>query len=325
LFRTLTRFHSVLLCLAIGGTGRLSGQLAHPHTEWYLPTPDGCTLFVQAFGQGRETVVILHGGWGAEHTYLFDALRPLDQHYRLVFYDQRGSLLSPCSPDKISLKAHVQDLELLRDSLHISKLNIVAHSMGTFLAMTYLDQHRDRVKGLVMLGAMLPKTPDSQAATQLLSAQQKASDDFIKRPEIDRMLHRQGLDRDDKFLDPQQRSAAWHLRFAAASIFHLNRADRVKGGKAYFNNAAGQAAAKTMPEKWDFTPALRARRCTTWVIDGDHDYADPAGRNFRLATAGIAGVHLVVLPDAGHSSWIDAPERFSRSLQRAVQSTTRCE
>ena len=146
----------VALLACVFSTVLATAQLQHAQPEWYLPVGDGCKLFVQEFGQGPETIVMLHGGWGAEHSYLLDSMKGFDEHYHLVFYDQRGSRLSPCPADKISVQAHVDDLEKLRIALGFDRLNLVAHSMGTFLAMDFLQQHPDRVKGLVLMGSLPP-------------------------------------------------------------------------------------------------------------------------------------------------------------------------
>jgi proline iminopeptidase len=304
-----------------------SAQLAHSQPEWYLPTGDGCDLFVQEFGQGPETIVILHGGWGAEHSYLFNAFKGFDERYHVVFYDQRGSLLSPCPVDKISVQKHVDDLELLRKTLGLERMNLVAHSMGTFLAMTYQQQHSEHVKGLVLMGSLPARTPKTDTEKQWHQEQesgiQKIANDI---PAIEPELHKLGLDiKDAKTWTPQQHSLAWHISFANANIYHLDRWKQVRGGAAFYNGEAGQAAAKTMPTEWDFTPALAVRACSTWVIDGDHDYVtDPAGKMFHAATADIPGVHVVVLKDAAHLSWIDAPNDFHNELQTALQSATQC-
>ena len=72
--------------------------------EWLLPlgeyTPGqpqaaACRLFVREAGDGPR-LVFLHGGWGGEHGDLLRGFLPLAEAYRLVFYDQRGSLRSPC-------------------------------------------------------------------------------------------------------------------------------------------------------------------------------------------------------------------------------------
>lgn len=52
-----------------------SAQLSEGRPEWYLPTGDGCNLFVQEYGQGKQTIVVLHGGFGAEHSYMLDAFK----------------------------------------------------------------------------------------------------------------------------------------------------------------------------------------------------------------------------------------------------------
>ncbi len=302
-------------------------QLAYAQPEWYLPTGDGCQLFVQEFGHGTETIVVLHGGWGAEHSYLFDAFKGFEEQYHMVFYDQRGSLLSPCPADKISVQKHIDDLELLRKTLGLEQMNIVAHSMGTYLALAYQQQHPDHMKGLVLMGSVLARTPKTDEEKQWQQEQTSG----IKRlttdiPALEPELHKLGMEiKDAKTWTPQQNSLAWHISLAEANIYHLDRWRQLKGGRAFYSSAAGQAAAKTMPTEWDFTPALAARNCSTWVIDGDHDYVtDPAGKIFHSATANISGVHVVVLKDAGHISWIDAPNDFHSNLQTALQSTTRC-
>jgi pimeloyl-ACP methyl ester carboxylesterase len=57
-------------------------------------------------------VIVLHGGWGAEHSYLLPAVRPLADTYRFVLYDQRGELQTPLVPPaKITYQSLVEDME----------------------------------------------------------------------------------------------------------------------------------------------------------------------------------------------------------------------
>ena len=64
------RLHSQLATLALlTVVSRTAGaQLADAEPEWYLPTGDGCRLFVQEYGRGRDTVIVVHGGFGAEQS-----------------------------------------------------------------------------------------------------------------------------------------------------------------------------------------------------------------------------------------------------------------
>lgn len=300
--------------------GCAGAQLKHAQPEWYLPTGDGCKLFVQEFGQGPETVVMLHGGWGAEHSYLLEPMKGFEEKYHLVFYDQRGSLLSPCPVEKISVQKHVDDLEKLRVALGVDRMNIVAHSMGTFLAMEYQQQHPEHVKGLVLMGALPPVSQGKAVEDTQVSAAA-----LMKRQEVKAELARLQLDpANGQPWTPQKDALAWHINFASVNVYHIDRWRQVRGGGAFYNGDAGQAVAKTMPQEWDFTASIAARICPTWVIDGDHDYVDSSGKAFRAATADMPQVHVIVLKDAEHLSWIDSPKAFSAALSKALESGTAC-
>ena len=256
---------------------------------------------------------------------MFTPLQELGESYHFVFYDQRGSLLSPCPAAAISVQKHVEDLERLRIALGLNRMDIVAHSMGTFLAMEYQEAHPEHVREMVLMGTIPPRrAPKTDADKKLGAEQQRISAEFIARPEIAAELHKDGLDGDEKSLTPKQATNKWRIQFAAANVYHVDRWEQVRGGKAYFNTVAGQAAGKTMPPMWDFTTSLAKQTCPTWVIDGDHDYVDPAGRFFASAMAGDDRVHVVSIPDAGHVSWVDDPAGVAKELREALESGSHC-
>jgi proline-specific peptidase len=299
-------------------------QLADGEPEWYLPTGDGCRLFVQEFGHGKETVIVLHGGWGGEHSYLLDAFHGLEPHYHLVFYDQRGSLRSPCPAAQISVEKHVEDLERLRSTLGLDRINIVAHSMGTFLAMDYLQHYPARVKGMVLLGAPPPKTPRTDLERVLWKQQEEAGKLFTNRPEISAEQHKEGLDKDYSDLPPKQMTTKWHILFGGTNLYHVERWRLMKGGQVFYNGETGQAAAKTMPEQYDFTPVLAAHTCPVWFIMGDHDYVDMGAKILTMVRSTVPNMRITVLTNAGHAARIDAPHEFQTSLLKALETTTHC-
>ena len=77
-----------------------------PVNQWYMNTQgDDGTLrhYIAEYGRDAspaKTVIVLHGGWGADHSYLIPVIQPLAREFRFVLYDQRGSLGKAPSPKK---------------------------------------------------------------------------------------------------------------------------------------------------------------------------------------------------------------------------------
>ena len=269
MFRILT----ALALLALSSSAAVA-QLSNAEPEWYLRADGGCRLFVQEYGRGRDTVIVLHGGWGADHSYLLDGFRGLEDRYHLVFYDQRGSLRSPCPDSLISVAAHVADIERLRQQLKLEKVTIVGHSMGTRLAMMYLARHPDRVRGLVLAApASLTPRPAATAAESTLVARQSATQQaFINRAEVQTELRRAGLTDDSTQWSDEERTSAWRIRFAGVNLYHVDRWRQMKGGQVFYRQSAANAAVRSAPRSYDYTRALAAHSCPIVVIQGDHDY-----------------------------------------------------
>jgi len=170
---TIQKFIVTLCCclFAIGALGQdyPRSTILSNHQErlpgmkdWFLSTgnwQNDPQLYVFEFGTGRDTIIMLHGGWGAEHSGLIDAVKELKDQYHFIFYDQRGSLRSPFPDSLITFNYHIEDLELLRKELRLDKLNIVAHSMGAVLASAYAKKYPQHIKQLTLLAPMYLKNP----------------------------------------------------------------------------------------------------------------------------------------------------------------------
>jgi proline iminopeptidase len=299
--------------------------------EWTLPVGDECSLYVREYGdRSNPTRVVLHGGWGAEHSYMLDAFTDLEDQFHLVFFDQRGSLRSwRCDVDSISVDRHVHDLDKLRRELGLERLDLVTHSMGAVLAGAYQRRFPDRVGRLVLIAPGLPKLPLDEAEIALyepLIEGWQASDyspmglfntigDMLQaRPGVQAELEKNGLDGEE--LSARERSERWRLKFAAANLYRIDRWPLLRGGGVFYNTPAGQAAAMSMEDlaPWDFTIKWRSHDHPVTVIVGDHDYADWQAALSRHWFANDDHVRLVVLDQAGHIPWLDQPAAFREAL-----------
>ncbi|MDF1569928.1 MAG: alpha/beta hydrolase, partial [Spirochaetaceae bacterium] len=96
-------------------------------------------------------VIVLHGGPGGDYRSLLP-LTALEDDYRIVFYDQRGSGLSPRVPDEeLTLDRYIADVDLFVERFSPdSRVRIIGHSWGAMLASAYIGRHQDKVAAAVL-------------------------------------------------------------------------------------------------------------------------------------------------------------------------------
>ncbi len=113
----------------------------------------GNTVFhAETFGNDtNEIVIILHGGPGNDYRYILP-LKELADEYYVVFYDQRGTGLSPrVSSDELTLEIMLTDLhDIIEYYAKDKKVNLIGHSWGAMLASGYISEHTERVDKAVL-------------------------------------------------------------------------------------------------------------------------------------------------------------------------------
>jgi pimeloyl-ACP methyl ester carboxylesterase len=190
--------------------------------------------------------------------------------------------------------------------------------------MMYADRFPNRVKGLILFGALQPKSPTTTSDSALQAASDSMASAFFQRPELAATLEREGLNRDSSQLSARQQTFAWRIRFAAVNIFHVDRWRSVRGGKVFYNSGAASAASRTRPAQYDYTSTLAGLDCPVIVIAGDHDFVDMGAVMHRRWASQVPNVQVAVIVDAGHNVWIDAPDEFRRQLIHALRRAAKC-
>jgi proline iminopeptidase len=319
--------------------------------QWYFWTDDRVQHFVFDLGRARgagDTVIVLHGGWGAEHSYLVRPLAPLSDEFRLVFYDQRGSLRSPAPDSTVRLPRLVADLEHLRQSLGLERVTLIAHSMGAQLAYAYLAEHPQRVRGLVLVGATHPSRwtsgpnmsyirqvwPDADSAA-IAARTQSFFREYGERAL--QMIDREGLLPDSLRGVPwdsldlmsehrdRERTRVWRITFTAVNSCNPERWREMEGGMVYYSQrAANNILNDTTYARWTerFFPALQRFSGPVRVIMGTCDYVDLGPTVWPHAVQRLHDGRLTVIDGAGHSIWMDRPGEFVRAMREALAAPT---
>lgn len=314
----------IAAALALPGPASAQGGGDHETAGefWYFPAAPGVSLFVHEIGQG-EPVVVLHGGPGADHSYLHGITTGLTDRLRFVFYDQRGSLRSYARNARYAISDHVTDLEALRIAMGLPRINILAHSAGTTLAYHYLAAYPEHVGKLLLVGAVDPVngTPgrhifddtDRAMFAQLGNAREA----FHNRPAVRRAIRDAGLESLRTVRDSARLAV---LRQYAADTYNMSAWQRHVPLR--INPDAAQETQRSIDWNYDRTALLSGHRYSVTVVNGEYDYVvGPKGSPIwqKLAARRMPNVRVIVIPDAAHSVWIDQPQLFAEAAARALE------
>ena len=143
----------VIICLLIPAASAFAQQAANNNSvlvdTGYIDVTDG-KLFYEQAGEGQH-IVLIHDG--ILHRVVWDGqFLELAKNYRVVRYDRRSFGKSSVSEAPFS---NVDDLYQVFTQLQIDNAIIFGMSAGGGLAIDFTLKYPDKVKGLVLVGAVV--------------------------------------------------------------------------------------------------------------------------------------------------------------------------
>jgi proline iminopeptidase len=292
----------------------------YPQQEGFVDA-HGVLIYYKSLGSGPALVVV-HGGPGADHSYFLPWLLPLARTHRLIFIDERGSGRSQRLQDTTlyTVEAMVEDVEALRQALHLGKISLLGHSYGGVLAQAYALKYQQNLSHLI-LNSTFPSTRQMNEVLAREKAQMPA--DKLKRLNE---LEQSGL---------FGKGEAWeHGRYQAEY-------SNLAWGPGYFPFLYGarpdssyDPATGNAPSNWElyrqmwgshgefvidgnlssveYVDRLATIHVPTLVLVGDHDECDPSLS--REMHDKIPASTLVVLPNSGHMNFVDQPDLWHKAV-----------
>jgi len=248
---------------------------------------------------GREAPVLLvNGGLIYDHALLWPSMSPLAAKRQVILYDQRGrgETQAPADPASARITDDADDIGALRRALGIRQWNIVAHSYGGLIAMLGAAHDLAGTRCLVTVDAVGPTSAWMPALQANALARASAEDRAI----LERTYPLLGTP-DPEIHSAQSRAAypSWFADPAFGSYFTPPVSSSTTGAAI---------AAHLRREGYDFREPLRALSAATLVLHGERD-ALPAAVALELSEL-LPHARHVLLPDAGHMPFWEAPERF---------------
>ena len=261
--------------------------------------PDGYRLSVEELGEGFP-LILLHGGPGVDHTMFRPWLDPLADEFRLVYVDERGQGRSDrVDPATLTLSVWARDVDLLAEALELERFALLGHSFGAIVATTHAIE-LGTAAGYVISGggdSSAALEADVQASLDALGAEGAA---IAKSWEDEKTVRTEA-----EFAALMATQMPFHFAGTVPADF---------GAATLYAPEVLRQAANTGYGDFDYPPHLERVTKPTLVIVGEHDRTTTP-RAARVLHDGIRGSELVVIPAAGHMSYVEAPEPYIEAVR----------
>jgi len=248
------------------------------------------SLYYESLGQGVP-LLFIHG-LGSSIRDWENQMPYFAERYRVIALDLRGHGKSDKPPGPYSSKQFADDIAALIRSLHIGPAHVVGLSLGGFIACQLAVDHGDLVRTLIVVNSV----PDLPRDT--LRDRFRIRSTLLLRQIIVRFFGMRALGR---FLSKKlfPRGDQEELR----QTFIERWADNDK--HAYLSSLA------TVPT-WNLEHRLSSITCPACLVSGAHDFFPLALKEAYARK--MPDARLVVIPNSGHCTPMDEPERFNKAV-----------
>jgi pimeloyl-ACP methyl ester carboxylesterase len=291
---TVRRIAAALLAVPLAVSGCTGSGSGGEHTSGSTPRADsavpalrttqaaGHRMSYRCMGDPADPSVLLLAGFDTELEHAWDEVQPsIGRFARVCAYDRLGVGTSDPPPARQTFADLADQADAVVTALHLHRpVVLVAHSLGGTVAVTWGEQHRDDLAGLVLIDA----TPSAYLQTVMSQ-----------------------LPRTGTSAGAELRSSLATLLVPHANAEHLaGRQGLLTGTFGDLGSAPVTALTHTISEWGDVTPKQGALLDSSWLT-GQQAWAD-------LSSNG----HVVSVPDAGHEIQVDQPATVVDAVRQVV-------
>jgi pimeloyl-ACP methyl ester carboxylesterase len=273
----------------------VNGVLLFFDVEGGKLVPDG------SFMREKPTLLMLHGGPGADHSIYKPAYSALADVAQIVYLDHRGNGRSEDGPrESWNLAQWGDDVRAFCDILGIVSPIVLGASFGGMVALAYATRHPDHPSKLVLISTTATGGTYPERRVELFERFGGAEVGALARR---RFLEVQGH-ADQASLEAWGRLALPHYTRIPRDPDMARRAVNRPEVLRWFTRPGGES------DSFDMSGDLCRIRCPTLVLGGEDDPIHPIESQADIAAALPA--HLVQFErfeNCRHAVMTDAPER----------------
>ncbi len=246
-------------------------------------------------GSGQP-LVFLHA-FPLDQTMWDDQVSHFSASYRVITLDWRGFGKSSLGEGPSTMAAFASDLTALLDFLRIESAVICGLSMGGYAAMSFLRNHSDRVRALVLADTRATADSDEGRENRLKMA-------AVAREEGPGAIADQMISR---------------LLGSTTLSTRANVVERVRA-MILANRREGIARALLgMAERTDSTSVLAGVTCPVLVVVGEEDTLTPLAEAEAMSKV-IPRSEMAALKRVGHLANLEDPQPFNAVISRFLSS-----
>jgi proline iminopeptidase len=271
-------------------------------------TIDGARIFFLPVGlPERPPLIVLHGGPGLDHTEMHPWMDALADTFYLIYVDQRGQGRSErVDPRTLTLGRFAEDVTKLAQTLGFIRYAVLGHSFGSFVALAHAIEQGGATHYILSgCTASFTKTkPEIEA--NLASFEPVALRDDVTRS----WALEPGVKTQEDFAEVMRLQMPFH--FATTESEAYRRYMVSAHDEIYAPEVLAYFAEHDYPIEYEDQLGSVAK--PTLVVTGQHDRTCTP-RAARELHAGISKSELVIIPDAGHQTFIEQPGMYFAAVR----------
>lgn len=259
---------------------------------------NGVNYYYEESGSGQETIVFSHGLlWsGAMFAKQVAALK---ERYRVITYDHRGQGQTEVTKDGYDMDTLTLDAAELIKALNAAPCHFLGLSMGGFVAMRLAIRHPELLKSIILMETSPdPEPEENRPKYRMLGFIERYISIKLVSPRAMNIMFSKSFMNDPKRAVER---AEWKQRMESGSRVGIYRA------------LEGVITRQSIYEQ------LGKINLPTLVMVGEEDVATVPAKAERIHKA-IKGSKLVYIPQAGHTSTIEQPERVNKEIEDFLKS-----
>jgi pimeloyl-ACP methyl ester carboxylesterase len=262
-----------------------------------LTTSDGRTLAWHESGSGPP--LLCHAGGPGSSSAYFGDLAELAAERTLLLLDPRGTGASdpPADPSAYDLEDYAADIEAVRAQVGIERLDLLGHSHGGFVAMTWAATFADHV-GKLVLASTAPRFTDA-----IRQARKQRAVSHVGQPYFADAMEAMRRRQEGRYADDDELTELYRLEGILSAPVGVDPVPVLEALVRAGDNAAALGHFnERIAGSMDHRAALAHVTTPTLVIAGAEDAFVSGAREIAEA---LPNGTLVILPGVDHFPFLE--------------------